>query len=485
MECENKVKGEQGCDRLQFFLSILIVAAIFTHATQASFDLLRAVKKVHVYVSVVDILLGLAFLLWIVRRIARKDFRLPCVPLAAWAAVIWMGLSLIPTLKGGSLAKLPLEKRGIMEILQFIEYFIIGFVLFVELFRNAKWRRWAVAALWSATAVTLVVALWQYARGIGVMDVRGAWFDNRNSLGAFLALAVPLLWTAGIFSKSWLARAGGLAIAILALCVCLSGGAFVAISLGIIIGAALRGGWVSGATIVGWCLIVFVLFPNLPRANASILIDSLALYKDKDSYGVFGDVVPKIQENAEKVNMARLDKAMEGLPLAESDFLDERETCWKWQQRYTEWQAAMNMVATSPIFGVGVGSYQTHVNSFYGSERFGPMPKYRENLMEPDAFGGIAIWGATAGMPFVLILMALALGALKRAATALWGKDGEPSDRPLAAGVVAALSVLPILCLFTNPLVRGVGITLAIVLAISYALSNAHSCVEFPIEEKE
>jgi hypothetical protein len=182
MECENKVKGDQGCDRLQFFLSILVVAAIFTHATQASFDLLRAVKKVHVYVSVVDILLGLAFLLWVVRRIARKDFRLPCVPLAAWAAVVWMGLSLIPALKGGSLAKLPLEKRGIMEILQFIEYFVIGFVLFVELFRNARWRRWAVSALWCATAVTLVVALWQYARGIGVMDVRGAWFDNRNSL---------------------------------------------------------------------------------------------------------------------------------------------------------------------------------------------------------------------------------------------------------------------------------------------------------------
>ncbi len=52
--------------------------ALVVHGTQAAYNILRGPKgSATMYVSLADVLLGVAFLLWILRRIARRDFSWP------------------------------------------------------------------------------------------------------------------------------------------------------------------------------------------------------------------------------------------------------------------------------------------------------------------------------------------------------------------------------------------------------------------------
>ncbi len=188
---------------------------------------------------------------------------------------------------------------------------------------------------------------------------------------------------------------------------------------------------------------------------------------ESDPAGVFRDDVRGIEEKLTDKRRALGAKVMAGRPVSEDDLVQEGEYSWKWQQRYKEWQAALNMAARSPLFGVGAGAYQRNVNAFYYE-----MPKYPKNLMEPDALSFYFVWAASAGIPFLLICAAMALGAATGAARGLAALEA-PVDRGLAAGVLGALAALAVACVFTSPFVRGGGVTLALVLALGTVLGTA------------
>ena len=91
------------------------------------------------------------------------------------------------------------------------------------------------------------------------------------------------------------------------------------------------------------------------------------------------------------------------------------------------------------------------------------------------------VWGASAGVPFLLILFWLILrGAVSAGNVCLSGArvadDAGETDgvRGLAAGILGSLAALVILGLFMDPfLVRGLGITVALVLALAQAVETA------------
>lgn len=458
----------RGSDRLGVYVGWLVMLAVVVHATQASVGVPLGAGKRLLNLSVVDVVLACAFGLWV----ARREFCLPRIYPAAVVGALWLALSLVPQLKGSAEVADVSLRLGLVNVVQFVAYFLVGHVLFVETFRDAQCRRRALRLLGWVTAVAVGAAVVQYClEGVGVTEVRGSWFDNRNTFGAFLAIVLPLLFGCVLFGRSRVALAGVAALVVAGLCVCLSGGAFVAICAGVLVAAALRGRVAFAVTAVMLMLLGGLVLPHLPRRNTAVLLDSVALYKESDRDRVFNDDVAALAARLSARQAGLAAKVADGKSVDYGDLLREEDYSWKWQQRYKEWQAALNMMVECPLFGVGAGGYQRNVNRFYRSEGFGAMPKYAKNLLEPDTLNGYLVLGAGAGVPFLILLGAMFLRAGRFAVLRL-GDEADADARGLAAGVVAALAALAVVAVFTNPFVRGVGVTLALVLALAEVLQS-------------
>lgn len=457
-------------DRLGTALGVVALLTVLLHATQAGPvfgagpDKLS--KDAGIVLTPADLLLGVAVVIWAARRLVRRDWSWPPVT-AAVVGVCWLALSLVPRLKGGD--DLVVRGAGVKHALQFAEYFVVGVIVFIETLREPCRRRWAVYALLAVTAVAVLAAIVQYATGTPAALVRGTAFGNRNTFGCFLAMALPLLFGVAVFSRSKPLHLGVAVLVAAGLCVTMAGGAFLAAVAGLLVVAFLRGRWTFVVVAVALALLALGLLHRLPRQNSQVLLDSVMLYKESDPYAVFREDVKKIDGALTDKRRALGEKVINARPVTENDLVQEEDYSWKWQQRYKEWQAAVNMTVRSPVFGVGAGAYQRNVNQFYNE-----MPKYPKNLMEPDALSFYFVWAASAGLPFLLICAAMFLGAAVSAGWAFGGLT-EPLDQGLAAGVLGALCAVAVAGVFTSPFVRGVGVTLALVLALAVVLDRART----------
>ena len=448
-------------DRCARLLGLVALLAVLLHPTQVSFDILGIVNSSHLNLSLADLAIGAAFLIWAVRRIRQKD---PTPPPGAAIAVLgfaWLGLSLIPQLKWGRGALIVTARSGAVEVAQFGEYFIAAYIVFAEVFHDECRRRRLIMALLAVTLLAVIFGWVQYlSTETRAVDVRGTGFGNRNTFGMFLALALPLLFGAFLFGRS---RWGCVGIAILSvagLCVCLAGGAFLAACLGLLVVASLRGRGAFAISAIALVALAALVLPHLPRRNSAVLLDSVALYRTNDPYDVFQGDVQGIHDRLMAKQGALAHKIGTGEPISHADLINEQDTSWKWQQRYMEWQASLNMMRRSPLFGVGAGCYQRNVNRFYD------MPKYPLNLLEPDTLSGYMIWGASAGIPFLVIVFCMFLSAAWAASRAFYLRH-DSAGRGLAAGILGSLASLAVVGVFSNPFVRGVGVTVALILALA------------------
>lgn len=454
-------------------LEWLVLLAILFHGTQASCNILGGPKgSATMFVSIADVLLGFAFIAWIARRVARRDYHWPPVVLPL-AAAGWMVLSmaalLLRTKTAGSPAGVA-ARSGAKEIVQFSGYFIVGMAVFMEAFRSERIRRWGVAALAVAAGASVLTAALKYFGKVPARDVAGWGFLDRHTFGMFIALAAPIIFGAALFGCNCMLRALAIFLLLASLCVVLAGGPFLALCAGLLLVAGLRGRGAFIVTAAGLLLVCGLLLPRLPRRNSDVLLDSVALYRTGDPYGTFNEVVPEAQERLMAKRSALVAKIRDSQPVdSPGEVPDESDYAWKWSQRYQEWQAAMNMMSERPLLGAGPGAYQTSIGPY-----FRDMPKYAKNLMEPDALSFYMVWGASVGVPFLLLLGWMLVGALRSAGEALFG-ERPAFDRGLAAGVLGSLLAFLIGGVFTDPLVRGVGITVALTLALALSLTSARA----------
>lgn len=326
---------------------------------------------------------------------------------------------------------------ALKEWVQGIEYFLVGPVVFAallceeRLFGGASGSRVppGFLALGAATAVVLALALVQYFSPEGHGSIRlfaepktldiianalggrespllvGGTFGNRNVLGGFLALALPLCAAGALAAgrAAW-ARAACALLLLAGLAVNLSGASYGAVVAVILLLAAVRGARVFLPVMLALVLWQTEVLPHLPRENDLCHFESVALY----------------------------DPA--GLPT----------------RRYPEWQAAASMILTHPWLGVGPGHYQKQIGPFYGQVPNATGPA------EPDIQNLYLVLGASCGLPALfafLAMLAAALGAAARSGR--WG----------AVGALAAFAATAV---WHPLLVRGIGIPLAFVLALAH-----------------
>ncbi len=321
-------------------------------------------------------------------------------------------------------------KAAAKEWFQLALYFGGGSLLFgavIEWLGPRALRRGLMLFIASGLFV-LALATFQYWRGdLGnPLEVRGS-FTNRNVLGGYLSMLLPLLFAGLLNARRWRCRLiSGLLVAA-GLLVTLSGPAFLVLSLVLIVMSAWRGRlWLVATAAV--LIAGFTLLSNqLPRFNGFEIMESLSLYDQS------------------------------GQP----------------SRRYPEWQAATLMTMERPWVGMGPGAYQEHIGPFYGvvPRETGPT--------EPDIQNLYLVLAASSGLPaalaFMLMLASAIFATLRTLLQLQPDRPSEPSseDAPLTAqlsgtlslGVVGALTAFAVVALWHPLLVRGIGLPLAMLLA--------------------
>ena len=285
--------------------------------------------------------------------------------------------------------------------------------------------------------------------------------SNRNVLGAFLCLVLPLAYGLFLFHPNWFVKLWMLAVAIAGLTIVLSGGALIAICIAFTVMAAMcrRSTMFVTAAMIG--VIILYLYPKLPRENQKVILDSLMLKKTVDQYGTLpapttGKAIPE-----------------EG----------------QWQQKYTEWQAALNAISLNPLVGVGLGHYQKNINLYYDTD-LDPLEDYyvieKEpgvNYMEPDSNNHYLVLATEAGIP-ALLIFAWVIAHFIRQAAQTFTKQEPGFRQALAAGLVGSMVALAVGSIFTVMLVRGLALTLVVVLALIHGVSyTPRAVVIAPIPE--
>jgi len=309
-------------------------------------------------------------------------------------------------------------RAAVKELIQLALYFGAGTLLAGAALRLTGGRglRLAVGTMLGVGALIVAFALGQY--WLGPMDnplvVRGS-FGNRNVLGGYLALLLPMAFGLMLYSPSPRLRLALGLLVLAGLSVCLSGAALLAIALAILALAARRGAaWLAGTGLV--LMVGFtLLLPRLPRANDAAAFDSLALYD------------------------------AEGRPT----------------RRYPEWQAATVMALERPWVGQGLGGYQKQIGPFYGVVPNATGPA------EPDIQNLYLVLAASAGLPACLAFLLMLWNGMADAWKGGEGRDDAPPEvlPGLGAGLAAALGAFALTAVWHPLLVRGIGLPMALLLA--------------------
>ena len=373
------------------------------------------VKIKGVNVSPVDPLIWALFAVWIVDR-ARCRTLCSIVPPPA-AVMLLIAASVLSGV--GAVNRLEVAK----EALQWVEYFGLAFVLFAAQGRESRMFRTMVRVFLILTTAIVVWAFVQYLdRSIDPFKVR-AGFGNRNILGGFLSISLPLAFSLLLTDARWGARLWLAVTLAIGATVVLSGGTYLGVSVALLGIAVVRGRLAFAATAAALLVWTCFVTPHLPRENSRIMTESVSLF------GENGDPTP----------------------------------------RCTEWQAALSMWQENRMVGVGAGNYQSNIGRYYGY-----LPRPNRNLTEPDSHNLYLVLMSSVGLVGLMAFIAvLAVFAGKAASTA--ARAADPWIRSVALGALGSLTAFSINGVWSGLLVRGLGIPLALVLGLIAAAYESNT----------
>ncbi len=422
--------------------------------------LVRLARKVPgIGFTLADVALGcaLAGMAWtLLRRKSLPDLRLP---IAVW---VLLGLCLLSVFdatrvldQSGIRADV---KAGIKEWIQYVEVLGLAWLFFHELFRDRRARCWLIWALIGSAAIVILVGWIEYIRAVGGYSLRGpldigeldSTFGFRynparsrtsgsessaNVLSLYLAFVVPLLLSLinTPFPK-WLRVAlGGLAA--LGLCLIVNLPLLICAIVGCLVVAAFwPWRWALPVTLAS-IVVILALVGAVNRHHGKILVDSMALYRSQDHYGLLP------------------------MPMKGRDAAAVGNRWESWQQKYMERQAVLTAITWSPLLGHGLGNYQQKINNFYGGTRPDltghAMMKQPVNFMEKDAHGLYWVQLMETGGLGVAALLWLLAAVLRRLVRARRRRELDGYDRALLLGALGAVVCLALACWHGSFLARG------------------------------
>jgi len=376
-----------------------LMAIVLAAPTQFAFKVGAGVN-----LSLVDPLVWIVDALWAAAALRARR----CVVLVPPAsACLFVALAAI---SGGFAGN---RMAAAKDVFQLVEYFLVGFLLLDAGLRQPQLRGRLVAVFLGAATAVVALAVVQYCLpGVEAFAVRGT-FGNRNVLGGFLALALPLMLGLALYDGDWKRRVWFLATIAAGLLITLSGGAFVALVLGLSLVSLARGGRALAVCALVLGLLTLAVLPHLPRHNGEALGRSIALYDD------------------------------DGEPT----------------MRYPEWQAAAEMALDNPWLGVGTGNYQENVGGYYGVLPSAPVKA------EADSQNLYLVLASSLGFPGVVAFVGMLLWCARCAVVGAVRATGI--ERGLAAGAAGSIAAFAVCAIWAPLLVRGIGVPLVFILALA------------------
>ena len=146
-------------------------------------------------------------------------------------------------------------------------------------------------------------------------------------------------------------------------------------------------------------------------------------------------------------------------------------------QRYNRWQANLELIKRQPVFGVGPGLEQKQVKPYYSYEllrdnvRTDDVSQFNVLGNEPGTFSWYFITACELGLPGLWLLVWMLVYFWGRAARATAAaSEGEPKQEGLSAGVVGSLMAILCLGVFTHLMVRGLALMCVFLFAVADAL---------------
>ena len=360
------------------------------------------------------------------------------------------------------------------------------------------------------TSVIVIYALVQFVSVSSAMEVSGP-FGNRNVLGAYLALALPLVYGLGLYEGGL--RSFSLCLTVMfGASVILSGGALIAVVVAVLVLAAIKGRCAFGGAVV--ILLIGVLAVpaafgllgswsgrqhlNILRGSTGVyvgnnfllshdrLLERAKALNAEDRPGEAERLLMQIPRDEQGDDVkAALDEAYNKLDAGGADDALGGQVA----ARYKRWAAACELIwrrmpeaepgartRSEPrvgILGVGAGNYQTNVNQYYGAVPGSPQKMnygtdevevFNIGCDEPDTFNLYLVTAAEIGLIGLAALVWVLAGFIGRAAR-LYAEEPDALTRGMAFGAMGALIGFAVCSIFNSSMVRGVALPFVFVLA--------------------
>ena len=307
------------------------------------------------------------------------------------------------------------QMSAIKDVVQYVEYFLVGYLLFRNAAASqARARVLVLCFLTVATAVLAIGVFHYFSPGTDDFLVR-ATFRNRNVFGGFLALSLPLAFGLLLYDRCTWRRIWYGLLVVAGLLTTLSLATMIAL-VGVCALMAVSSAERSFLAYAGAVILIFVFVLDfLPRDNPAILRDSIAFF----------DVGRRVEPD----------------------------------QRYPEWQAAFKMAQDHPWLGVGVNNYQENVGQYYGV-----LPSAATKT-EPDSQNLYLVLASSVGLPGLLAFLGVLGIFLSRALRGVAADNAW--QKGVALGAAGAIAAFAINAFWAPLIVRGIGLPLVLVLVFA------------------
>ncbi len=436
--------GESKSRILNTIVLVLILTAIAIAPSQYSFGGRGGIP----YITPADVIIALAFVVWVVDLIAFRRFRslrfLPEPALyVAWAIVV----SLIAVKRGmlpdltessasgiiGFMRRL-LAHPSLKETIQIAAYFVITPLLLADTFKTSGRLRVAGYAFMGGGAAVIALGLIQGLKaplfepgGPASAHAIRALFDNNHMLSAYLAMFVPMCVAVIFFWPNlWMKILAGL-LAAASVVLSFSGGSILALTVSSLAVAAIRGRRHVGYIVFAALVMFSVTFSLLPRGRDSQIFNSVSIYTKWGKEAIVS-------------------------------------------YRYRRWQSGLNIFRAHPITGVGYGMFQEHV----GKQEYHmlddgqtPTPTPPEDVTISKKFvdNRYILTAAETGLPGLLLLMTILFLGYRRALFAA-SDATDPSLKAILAGCFGVVVAASVGMIFTDFLVRGLALPLVFAISV-------------------
>jgi len=445
------------------YFTYLVVALM---PVSANIERLLGQKKPF-YASPLDVLLPLLALILGVELLLKKPtikHAWPPLPTLLWGGLAALSMLWIDQFPGaGTLQPALKDVAGVLL------FGVVGVWAFTNVMESPAEARRLVLILGASFSVCLLLALKHYVGPVGIpfdpekplQDLGGTtnmrlagWYDFRAVFGAHVALLVPAAAVLAVWDRDTAVRAGAALFGIVALCVTLAGGGFVAACAGVVAVAAacmaVRKWGAATAILAVLLVVVLAAVPKLPRKNAEVLWRSLTLYADNPD-----------EKKLPTARLRRYQAAMDLLHAPSDPRKPDGTRYW--------------------LRGVGIGRYQKHINAYYQNPYVKPGGRTDDEAafdMEADerfTFGFLETTAVELGLPGLLIVLFVfggwtltGYGAFTAFALARPQDEGAQLRAMLALAAFAAGTGALVVSIFASPMIPGVKGSFAFFMALAY-----------------